>query len=134
MKGGRDVPNHRPVVTQGAPAAIGPYAQGIVAQGWVWVSGQIPLDPATGALVDGGIEEQTRRALRNVAAVLEAAGSGLDEVVRATVYLTDLGEFESMNRVYAEFFSSTRPARACVEVSRLPKGARVEIDAVALAP
>jgi len=120
------------VDTKAAPAAVGPYAQGVVAAGLVWVSGQIPLDPETGRLVEGGVEEQTRRALANVRAVLEAAGSQLDRVVKATVYLTDLSEFEAMNRVYAETFGSVRPARVTVEVSRLPKDARVEIDAIAL--
>lgn len=121
------------VRTGEAPPAVGPYAQGVVAQGFVFVSGQIPLDPFAGTLVSGGIEEQTRRVLRNVAAVLSAAGSGLDRVVKTTVYMTDLGEFEAMNRVYAEVFGDTLPARATVQVSRLPRGASVEIEAVALA-
>ena len=119
------------IETGGAPAAVGPYSQAIVSGNCVWVAGQIPLNPETGAMVDGGIEEQTARALRNLAAVLEAAGSGMDRVLRATVYLVDLGDFEKMNRVYAEFFPAAPPARVCVEVSKLPKGARVEVDAVA---
>jgi 2-iminobutanoate/2-iminopropanoate deaminase len=121
----------RVVSTQEAPKAVGPYSQAIVAGGLVWAAGQIALDPATGKLVDGGVEEQTRRALMNVAAVLRAAGSGLDRVLRATVYLVDMGDFEAMNRVYAEFFGGEPPARACVAVTALPRGARVEIDAVA---
>ena len=114
-----------------APAAVGPYSQAIEAAGLIWVSGQIPLDPVTGRLVDGGIEEQARRALTNLEAVLDAGGSGLDRVLRATVYLADMAEFEAFNGVYAEFFGTEPPARACVEVSALPRGARVEIDAVA---
>jgi 2-iminobutanoate/2-iminopropanoate deaminase len=98
----------------------------------LFVSGQIPLDPATGALVPGGVEEQTRRSMMNVAAILEAGGSGLDRVVKATVYLTDLGGFEGMNRVYASFFPGDKPARVCVEVSRLPRNSLVEIDAIAV--
>lgn len=121
------------VRTSEAPAAVGPYAQGVVAQGFVFVSGQIPLDPSTGTLVGAGVEEQTRRVLRNVVAILDAAGSGVDRVVKTTVYMTDLGEFEAMNRVYAEVFGDTIPARATVQVSRLPRGAAVEIEAVALA-
>jgi 2-iminobutanoate/2-iminopropanoate deaminase len=118
--------------TEKAPAAVGPYSQAIRAAGWIWASGQVALDPATGELVEGGVEEQTRRALDNLSAVLEAAGAGLDRVVRATVYLTDLGEFDTMNRVYSAYFGEVPPARVCVEVSRLPKGALVEIDAVAI--
>jgi 2-iminobutanoate/2-iminopropanoate deaminase len=121
------------VQTQEAPGAVGPYSQAVVAGGFVWVSGQIPLDPRTGALIEGDIEAETRRVLANVAAVLEAAGSSLGRVVRATVYLTDLGEFARMNRIYAESFPERPPARVTVEVSALPKGARIEIDAVALA-
>jgi len=123
----------RVVSTGGAPAAIGPYSQGIVAGGWVWASGQLGLDPSTGALVPGGVEEQTRQALRNLKAVFEAAGSGMDRVVRTTVFLADLADFEGMNRVYAEAFPAPAPARATVGVKALPRGARVEIDGVALA-
>ncbi|MBZ5637905.1 MAG: RidA family protein [Acidobacteriia bacterium] len=120
------------VRTDRAPAAVGPYSQAVRARGTVWVSGQIPLDPATGAIVPGDVETEARQALRNVGAILEAAGSGLDRVVKTTVYLTDLDDFERVNRVYAELVPSPPPARVCVEVSRLPRGARVEIDAVAL--
>jgi len=121
------------VNTDRAPAAVGPYSQAVVVDGWAWVSGQIPIDPATGALVEGDIGVQARRSLDNVAAILSAAGCRLEDVVRATVYLVDMDDFAAVNAVYAEFFGDLRPARACVEVSRLPKGARVEIDAVARA-
>lgn len=120
------------VRTEQAPGAVGPYSQAVVAGGWVWVSGQIGLVPQSGTLVAGGVGAEARQALTNLRAVLVAAGSDLDRVVRATVYLTAMAEFEEVNRVYAEFFPVDPPARACVEVSRLPKGARVEIDAVAL--
>jgi len=96
----------------------------------MFVSGQVALDPATGILVAGGVEEQTRRVIQNLQAILEAGGSGLDCVVKATVYLTDLGQFDAMNRVYASFFPGDKPARVCVEVSRLPKSGSVEIDAI----
>jgi len=115
-----------------APGAIGPYSQGIVAGGLVWASGQIPLDPTTGQLVRGGIEDQARRALDNLRAVLRAAGSDLDRAVRCTVYLVDLADFEAVNGVYAEYFGAEPPARVCVEVAALPKGARVEVEAEAL--
>lgn len=119
------------VTTEGAPAAVGPYSQGILEAGFVWVSGQIPLDPATGRLVEGGIQEQTRRVLANLQAVLAAGGSGFEGVVKVTVYLTDMADFDAMNRVYAESFTDSPPARACVQVCALPKGARIEMDAVA---
>jgi 2-iminobutanoate/2-iminopropanoate deaminase len=122
----------RPVATEKAPRAIGPYTQAIEAGGFVWVSGQIPLDPSTGAIVDGGIEVQATRALENVRAILEAAGTSFDRAVKVVVYLADFGDFEAMNRVYATFFQGTPPARATVEVSKLPRGARIEIDVVAL--
>ena len=122
----------REVATDAAPKAVGPYSQGIEAGGWLWVSGQIALDPETGRLVDGGIEDQARRVLENLRAVVEAAGCGLERVIRTTVYLTDMDDFDTVNRVYATYFQDIRPARACVEVARLPKGARVEMDAVAL--
>ena len=119
--------------TAGAPQAIGPYVQGVRANGLVFVSGQIPLDPATGKLVEGNIGEQTRRALENVRAILEAGGSGLASVVRTTVYLTDMAHFDAMNAVYAGFFEGEPPARSTVAVAGLPRGALVEIDAIALA-
>jgi 2-iminobutanoate/2-iminopropanoate deaminase len=120
------------VSTDRAPGAVGPYSQAIRTGDLVFASGQVALDPATGKLVDGGIEEQTRQVLANLSAVLEAAGTTLERVVRATVYLTDLGDFERVNAIYAEWFPEAPPARVCVEVSRLPKESRVEIDAIAL--
>lgn len=120
------------VRTERAPAAVGPYSQAVRTGDTVWVSGQIPLDPATGKLVPGDVEAQARQVLRNLGAILDAAGSGFDRVVKATVYLTSLDDFDVVNRVYAEFMPSPPPARACVEVSRLPRGARVEIEAVAM--
>lgn len=122
----------QPVETPQAPKAIGPYAQAIRANGIVYTSGQIGLDPATGALVPGGIEAQTRRVLENLKAVLAAAGSSLDHVLRVTVYLTDLGHFQAMNRVFAEFLDAHRPARSTVGVAALPMGALVEMDMIAL--
>ena len=121
------------IATPHAPQAIGPYSQAIRGNGLVFVSGQIPLNPATGQVVAGGVAEQTERVLANLEAVLKAAGSALDQVVRTTVYLQDMGEFAAMNEVYARFFPREAPARATVEVARLPKDVRVEIDAIALA-
>ena len=121
-----------PVQTDKAPAAIGPYSQAIRAGGFVFVSGQIPIDPATGQFVAGGIGEQTERVLQNLSAVLEAAGSGLDKVVKTTVFLADMQEFAQMNEVYAKFFTEAPPARATVAAAGLPRDARVEIEAVAL--
>lgn len=119
------------IKTNAAPGAVGPYVQGVRAGRLLFVSGQVALDPATGVLVAGGIEDQTRRVMDNLAAILEAGGSGLERVVKATVYLTDLELFEAMNRVYASFFPGEKPARVCVEVSRLPRNSLVEIDAIA---
>jgi len=123
----------RPIATDAAPKAIGPYSQAIEAGGLVFCSGQIALDPASGTVVGSTVAEQTARALDNLAAVLEAAGSRLDRVVRTTVYLVDMERFGEMNEVYAERFGGHRPARAAVEVRALPKGVLVEIDAIALA-
>jgi 2-iminobutanoate/2-iminopropanoate deaminase len=120
------------ILTDKAPAAIGPYSQAIRAGGFVFVSGQIPIDPATGEFVAGGIAEQTERVLKNLSAVLDAAGSGLDKVVKTTVFLADMKEFSQMNEVYATFFSDAPPARATVAAAGLPRDARVEIEAVAL--
>jgi 2-iminobutanoate/2-iminopropanoate deaminase len=119
------------VRTVKAPEAIGPYSQGVRCGGFLFCSGQIPLDPATGKMVEGGIAEQTERVLRNLEAVLAAGGAALSSVVKTTVYLVDLGEFPAMNAVYGKFFPGDPPARATVEVSKLPAGARVEIEAVA---
>lgn len=121
------------VEAAGAPAAIGPYSQAVAAGPWVWCSGQIPLDPATGQLVGGSIEAQARRVFENLSAVLRAAGSSLDRVVKTTVFLADLGDFATLNAVYAEYFGEVPPARSTVQVAALPRGARVEIEAVALA-
>ena len=122
----------QPIKTENAPAAIGPYSQAIKANGFVFVSGQIPIDPETGEFVAGGIAEQTARVLKNVTAVLEAAGSSLEQVVKTTVFLADMKEFSGMNEVYATFFSGPPPARATVAAAGLPRDARVEIEAVAL--
>lgn len=119
------------VATKEAPQAIGPYSQAIKAGGFVFVSGQIPLVPATGEMVQGGIEVQTEQVLKNLAAILKAAGSSLDAVVKTTVYITNIADFAKVNEVYAEFFVKDCPARVCVEVSNLPKGALIEIDVIA---
>lgn len=120
------------ISTDKAPQAVGPYSQAISANGFVFVSGQIAIDPATGQLNQGSTAEQTRQVLMNVSAVLESAGSSLDKVVKATVFIKNMNDFQAMNEVYAEFFAKTKPARACVEVARLPKDVLVEIDAIAL--
>lgn len=114
-----------------APAAIGPYSQAVRSGDLVFLSGQIPLDPKTGELVKGTIEEETTRVLDNLRAVLAEAGCGFEDVLRTTIYLTDLGDFQAVNATYAKRFSGVAPARATVQVSALPRGARVEIDAVA---
>jgi len=120
------------IKTDKAPKAIGPYSQAIVANGFVFASGQIPIDPATGELVAGPIEDQARQVLRNMTALLEAAGTSLAKVVKTTVYLKDMNDFSRMNAVYGEFFKPPYPARAAVEVARLPKDVRIEIEAVAV--
>lgn len=120
------------VQSDSAPKAIGPYSQAIKANGFVFASGQIPLDPATMQIVEGGIREQTERVMNNLAAVLEAAGSSLERVVKTTVYLKDLSDFTEMNEVYGSFFKETPPARSTVEVARLPRDVRVEIDVIAV--
>lgn len=119
------------VATDKAPGAIGPYSQAVVMNGFAFVSGQIALDPATGALVPGGVAEQTERALVNLEAVLVAAGASLASVVKTTIYLTDLNDFQIVNQLYGKRFDKEPPARATVQVSALPKGAVVEIDAIA---
>lgn len=124
--------NKEIIQTDRAPKAIGPYSQAVKASGFVFVSGQIAIDPATGELVDGDITVQTRQVLTNVRAVLEATGASIENVVKTTVFLTDMDNFAAMNEVYATFFPSDPPARACVAVKGLPKGVPVEIEAVAV--
>jgi len=118
--------------TEGAPAAIGPYSQAVVANGLVFCSGQIAIDPATGTLLNGDVQTQTRQTLHNLSAVLEAAGADFSSVVKTTVFLKSMDDFSAMNEVYAEAFGDNRPARAAVEVARLPKDVDVEIDAIAV--
>jgi 2-iminobutanoate/2-iminopropanoate deaminase len=120
--------------TAEAPAALGPYSQGIAAGSFVFCSGQIPLDPATGQLISGDIGIRTERVLKNLAAVLEAHGMGLTHVVKTMVFLTDLSDFNEMNLVYAKFFPEQPPARSTIQVAALPKGANIEIEAVAIKP
>jgi len=119
------------VSTSSAPAAIGPYSQAVRAGSLLFVSGQIPLDPATAVMVEGDITVQTHRVFRNLAGILEAAGTSFDRVVRTTVYLADMNDFAAMNEVYGTYFSSPAPARATIQAARLPKDARVEIDVIA---
>jgi 2-iminobutanoate/2-iminopropanoate deaminase len=121
------------IQTDNAPKAIGPYSQAIKANGLIFASGQIPLDPMTMQIIEGGIREQTERVMRNLAGVLEAAGSQLNRVVKTTVFLADMNEFAAMNEVYGSFFDDLPPARSTVEVKRLPRDVRVEIDVIALA-
>lgn len=119
------------VSTPSAPKAIGPYSQGVRAGSLLFVSGQVPIDPETGNLVDGDIAAQTRRVFQNIGEILKAGGASFDHVVRTTVFLADMNDFAAMNAVYGTFFSSPFPARATVQVSRLPKDARIEIDVIA---
>jgi len=119
------------VSTPSAPKAIGPYSQGIRAGSLLFVSGQVPIDPATGQIIDGDIAAQTHRVFQNIGEILKAGGASFDHVVRTTVFLADMNDFAAMNEVYATYFTSPAPARATVEVSRLPKDARVEIDVIA---
>ena len=121
------------ISTKDAPGAIGPYSQAIAIDGLVFCSGQIPLDPATGEVVEGGVVEQTRRVLENVRAVLAAAGSSFDQVVKTTIFLADMNDFSTVNGIYAEYFPSNPPARSTVQVARLPRDVRVEIEVIALA-
>ena len=125
----------RRVVRSGqAPRAVGPYSQGVAAGRFVFLSGQIPLDPATGTLVGGGIEAQTRQVMNNLSAVLGAAGTSFSRVVKTTIYLTNLSDFAAVNAVYGSYFPSDPPARSTVQVAGLPLGAAIEIDAIAEAP
>ena len=119
------------VATPSAPKAIGPYSQAVRAGSLLFVSGQIPLDPTTGQMVEGSIAAQTHRVFQNLGAILEAAGTSFDQVVRTTVYLADMNDFAAMNEVYGTYFSSPAPARATVQAARLPRDARVEIDLIA---
>ncbi|MBA4549297.1 RidA family protein [Thermoactinomyces intermedius] len=118
------------VQTEKAPQAIGPYSQAVVTGEWIFTSGQIPLTPE-GELVGGGIEEQTRQVLENVKSVLEAAGSGLEQVVKTTIFLKDMNQFQTVNEIYGGYFKEHQPARSCVEVSRLPKDVLIEIEVIA---
>ena len=122
------------VQTESGPKAIGPYSVGIIANHFVFTAGQIGLDPSTGNLVEGGVQDETRQALINLRAILEEAGSGLDLVVKTTVFLRDINDFAAMNEVYAEFFPIQPPARSAVQVAALPRNAAVEIEAVAVVP
>ena len=119
------------ISTPNAPAALGPYSQAIVANGMVYCSGQIPVDPATNTIHAETIEEQTRQAIANLKNVLAAAGSGLDKVVKTTVFISDMNDFAALNAVYAELFGDSKPARSCVQAARLPKDVKVEIEAIA---
>lgn len=119
------------ISTQNAPAAIGPYSQAIEVNGFVYASGQLPIDSATGAFPEGGVKEQTRQSLLNVKAILEEAGLALSNVVKTTVYLADMGDFAAMNEVYSQFFAQPFPARSAIAVKALPKGALVEVEVVA---
>lgn len=121
------------ISTEKGPKAIGPYSQAIKANGFIHTAGQVPFDPATGQLIEGGIAQQTARVLENLKAIVEAAGSSLEKAVKATVYLKDMNDFTAMNEVYGTYFFQRPPARSTVEVSRLPRDARVEIDLVVLA-
>lgn len=121
----------KPIVTSAAPAAIGPYSQAIEVNGFVYASGQLPIDPATGAFPEGGVQEQTRQSLLNVKAILEEARLTLVNVVKTTVYLADMGDFAAMNEIYSQFFSQPFPARSAVAVKALPKGALVEVEVIA---
>jgi 2-iminobutanoate/2-iminopropanoate deaminase len=119
------------ISTEKAPAAIGPYSQAIEHGGFIFVSGQLPIDPATGSFPEGGVEAQTRQSLSNIKSILEEAGSGMDKVLKTTVMLADMGDFAAMNGVYAEFFGMPYPARCAFAVKTLPKGALVEIECIA---
>jgi 2-iminobutanoate/2-iminopropanoate deaminase len=121
------------IMTQSAPTPIGPYSQAVRANGFIFVSGQIPIDPVSGQIVEGDVSIQTRQVLKNLVAILEAAGSGVNKVVKTSIFLTNLDDFAKVNFVYEEYFGEVRPARATVQVARLPREVLVEIEAVALA-
>ena len=120
------------IATDKAPRAIGPYSQAVRAGGFIFASGQIPFDPATGEFVPGGIAEQTEQVLKNLTAVFAAAGVGMDQIVKTTVFLADMADFTAMNEMYARFFGDAPPARSTVQAAGLPRGARIEIDAIAV--
>ena len=122
------------ISTQLAPKAIGPYSQAVVHQGFAFLSGQIPLNPATGQMVEGDLTAQTERVLENIKGLLEACGSSLEQVVKTTVFLKDMGEFAQMNEVYGRYFGQNAPARSTIEAARLPRDVRIEIDAIAIVP
>lgn len=128
----KEIQNMKVVATDTAPKAIGPYSQAIVANGMVFVSGQIPIDPASGNLVEGSISDQTKQVMSNLAAILEAAGADFSKVVKTTVYLKDMGDFTEMNEVYGSHFPDHKPARATVQVAKLPREVAVEIDCIAV--
>jgi len=121
------------IATDHGPKAIGPYSQAIKASGLIFISGQVPFNPATGQLIEGGIAQQAERVLENLRGIVEAAGSSMQKAVKVTVYLKDMNEFAAMNEVYAKYFPSAPPARSTVEVARLPRDVRIEIDLIALA-
>ena len=123
----------RIIKTDKAPAAIGPYSAGVAANSFVFTAGQIGLDPVSGAMVEGGVEAEARQALTNLKGILEAGGSSLEKVVKTTVFLKDIGDFQKVNAVYAEFFTMNPPARSAVQVAALPRGALVEVEAIACA-
>ena len=127
----KSVMEKKPIQTSAAPSAIGPYSQAIRIGDFLYTSGQIALNPDTMEMMNGEIEEQTERVLKSIKAILKADGLSLAHVIKTTVYLTDLGEFSRMNQVYEKFFEKTKPARACVQVAALPKGAKIEMDAIA---
>ena len=120
------------ISTKNAPSVLGPYSQAVRAEGFLFISGQLPIDPSTGKLVEGDVGEQTRRMLENIKAILEAAGSSLDRVVKVSVYIRDMEDFPAMNGIYGQYFTESFPARCCVQVAKLAINARVEIEAVAI--
>ena len=126
------MPSKMKVNTEKAPAAFGPFSQAIKIDSFIFTSGQLPIDPVTGEVVGGNIKNQTRRVLNNLKAILNEAGGSLEDVVKATVYITSMDDFQAVNEIYSEFFSDPLPARSCVEVSELAKGAKVEIEVIAL--
>lgn len=121
----------KPINTNGAPAAVGPYSQAIEHDNLIYVSGQLPINPETGEFAEGGIDDLTRQSIKNISAILKAADSDISKVLKTTIYLQDMKDFAEVNEAYAETFQGTAPARACVQVAALPKGARVEIEAIA---